>query len=112
MQVRSLGWEDLLEKETATYYSIFAWKIPWTEFLVGYSPWGHKDLDTTEQTHIKITQGQKKNRNFVQDLPVTIYVSMVFDYLLLFHCLGVEQIFQCGIAILTLDLLHLGGLFF
>ena len=27
----SLGWEDLLEKEMATYSSILAWKIPWTE---------------------------------------------------------------------------------
>ena len=27
----SLGWEDTLEKEMATYSSIFAWKIPWTE---------------------------------------------------------------------------------
>ena len=30
-QVQSLGWEDLLEKETATHSSILAWKIPWTE---------------------------------------------------------------------------------
>ena len=30
-QVRSLGWEDLLEKEVATHTSILAWKIPWTE---------------------------------------------------------------------------------
>ena len=30
-QVRSLGWEDLLEKEMATHSSILAWKIPWTE---------------------------------------------------------------------------------
>ena len=30
-QVRSLGWEDPLEKEMATYSSILAWKIPWTE---------------------------------------------------------------------------------
>ena len=30
-QVRSLGWEDLLEKERATHSSILAWKIPWTE---------------------------------------------------------------------------------
>ena len=30
-QVRSLGWEDLLEKEMATHSSIIAWKIPWTE---------------------------------------------------------------------------------
>jgi len=29
-RVRSLGQEDLLEKEMATY-SILAWKIPWTE---------------------------------------------------------------------------------
>ena len=29
--VRSLGWEDLLEKEMATHPSILAWKIPWTE---------------------------------------------------------------------------------
>ena len=30
-QVRFLGQEDLLEKETAIYSSILAWKIPWTE---------------------------------------------------------------------------------
>ena len=29
--VRSLGPEDLLEKETATHFSILAWRIPWTE---------------------------------------------------------------------------------
>ena len=29
--VRSLGWEDPLEKEMATHCSILAWKIPWTE---------------------------------------------------------------------------------
>ena len=29
--VRSLGWEDPLEKEMATHYSTHAWKIPWTE---------------------------------------------------------------------------------
>ena len=29
--VRSLGWEDPLEKGMATYTSILAWKIPWTE---------------------------------------------------------------------------------
>jgi len=27
-QVRSLGWEDPLEKEMATHSSIFAWRIP------------------------------------------------------------------------------------
>ena len=30
-QVRSLGWEDPLEEETATHSSILAWRIPWAE---------------------------------------------------------------------------------
>ena len=28
---KTLGWEDLLEKEMATHSSIIAWKIPWME---------------------------------------------------------------------------------
>ena len=31
-------WEDPLEEEMATHYSILAWEIPWKEDLVGYSP--------------------------------------------------------------------------
>ena len=30
-RVRSLGWEDPLEKETAIHSGTTAWKIPWTE---------------------------------------------------------------------------------
>ena len=33
MWVRSLGWEDPLEKERATHASILAWKTPRTEEL-------------------------------------------------------------------------------
>ena len=41
-----------LEKEMAAHSSILAWKIPCTEEPgVGYSPWGHKEWDTTEQLH-------------------------------------------------------------
>ena len=29
--IRSLGWEDPLEKEMATHSSTLAWRIPWTE---------------------------------------------------------------------------------
>ena len=32
--VRSLGWEDPLEKEKATHSSILAWRIPWTIYGV------------------------------------------------------------------------------
>ena len=50
-QVRSLGWEDPLEKVMATYSRNLAWKIPWMEEPGRYSPWGCKELDTTEQLH-------------------------------------------------------------
>ena len=38
--VPSLGWEDPLEKGTATHSSFLAWRIPWT--------WACKESDTTE----------------------------------------------------------------
>ena len=41
--VQSLGWEDPLEKGTATHSSILAYRIPWTR----YSPQGCKESDTT-----------------------------------------------------------------
>ena len=50
MWVQSLGWEDLLEESMAMHASILAWRISWTEEPVGYSPWGHKELDMTEAT--------------------------------------------------------------
>ena len=51
MQIRSLGQEDPLEEEMATHSSIFAWEISQTEEPGGlYSPWGHKESDTTEAT--------------------------------------------------------------
>ena len=46
--VRSMCWEDPLEKEMVTQSSILAWRIPWTEEPGGYSPWCCKELDMTE----------------------------------------------------------------
>ena len=40
--VLSLGWEDPLEKETATLSSILAWRIPWTEVLGGLQSRGSR----------------------------------------------------------------------
>ena len=46
--VGSLGLEDPLEKGMATHASILVWNIPCTEESDRLSPWGHKELDTTE----------------------------------------------------------------
>ena len=48
-RVRSLCWEDPLEKNMATHSSLLAWRIPWTRSLAGYSPWSHKESDMTAQ---------------------------------------------------------------
>ena len=48
--VQSLGQEDSLEEEMATYSSILAWKLPCVHAcqrsLAGYHPWGRKESDT------------------------------------------------------------------
>ena len=46
-QDRFLGWEDPLEMEMATHFSILAWEIPWTEELGGLQTMGPQVLDTT-----------------------------------------------------------------
>ena len=51
-QVRYLDPENPLEEEMATHSSILAWIIPRTGDLVGCSPQGHNELDTTEQLHM------------------------------------------------------------
>ena len=56
MRVPSLGQEDPLEENLATHSSILAWRIPidrgawWA-----YSPWGGKELDTTEQLTLSLS---------------------------------------------------------
>ena len=50
MRVQSLAQKDPLEEGMATHSRILAWRIPWREELVGYSPWGRRESDTTEAT--------------------------------------------------------------
>ena len=46
--VQSMGLEDPLEKVMAILSSILTWRIP-QRSLAGCRPWGHKELNTTEQ---------------------------------------------------------------
>ena len=51
--VRSLGWEDTLEKGKATHSSILAWRIPWTVQSIGSQRVGHdRAMITFTQTWI------------------------------------------------------------
>ena len=46
-QVRSLSWEDPLEKGMATHSNILAWEIPWTE-----EPDGLLTVESQSQTRL------------------------------------------------------------
>ena len=55
-QVRSLGWEDSLEKGIATHSSISCLENPHGQrSLAGYNPKGQEELDMTERLSISIT---------------------------------------------------------
>ena len=54
--VQSLGWEDSLEKETATHSNILAWEIPRTEEPGRLQSMGvAKELDMTDRLNKTVT---------------------------------------------------------
>ena len=55
-RVRSLGWEDPLEKEVATHSSTLAWRIPWKE----------------EPGRLQSTGSQRAGHNCVTSLSFTL----------------------------------------
>ena len=61
-QVRSLGQEDSPEKEMATHSSILAWGIPWMGSLAGCSPWGHKEMQLSDEHQVR-SYGGRENRS-------------------------------------------------
>ena len=61
-QVRSLGQEDLLEKEMAAHSSILAWEIPWTEESGGLQSMGSDMTKRTEHASRCKSPPMKKNR--------------------------------------------------
>ena len=56
------------EKAMAPHSSTLAWKIPWTEELVGCSPWGRYESDTTEWLHFHFSLSRigEGNGNLLQ----------------------------------------------
>ena len=64
--VRSLGWEDPLEKGKATHSSILAWRILWTVY-------SHKELGTTERLSFSLSHeayDRVQSLTFKLELPV------------------------------------------
>ena len=68
--VWSLSQEDHPKKEMPTHSSILAWRIPWIEDLVGYSPWSHKDSDTAKRLMLSLSLSRQckwKGKEIMQE---------------------------------------------
>ena len=53
--VPSLGWEDPLEKEMQPTPVLLPGEFHGQRSLVVYSPWGHKEVDMTEQLTLSLS---------------------------------------------------------
>ena len=85
--VRSLGWEDPMEKGMATHSSILAWRIPW----------GCKESDTTERLSLTGLKIVVNSRAVIRSLTRTaspkwlrcfFFLSFFFSYLFFQITLG------------------------
>ena len=72
--VQSLGWEDPLEKATATHSSILAWRIPRTVCIVH----GVAELDMSERLPLSVPaphwpiSGERKLTNLLTGLTLQL----------------------------------------
>ena len=78
MWVPSLGWEDLLQEEMATHFSILAWKIPSTEEPGGLQSMGSQSripLSThSTETAIAVSVWMTASTPYVRGVSSVIFV--------------------------------------
>ena len=91
---RSLGREDLLEEEMATYFSVLAWEIPWTEEPGGLQSMGlqrvgdhwdtkwqqilHSSPDLLPHATTTHPKEQKQSREFISQLKIFTSYSWIW----------------------------------
>ena len=80
-QVRSLGWEDPLEKEMATHSSIPAWRIPWTEEPGGLQSTGSQRVRHDWATYITIYM-----KYHLQQKKILTFLKFSFNFTYRIHC--------------------------
>ena len=67
-RVWSLGWEDPLEKEMATHFSILAWRIPWTEEHGGLQSTGSQSVGHNWATSLSFFLRELKKKKTLKNL--------------------------------------------
>ena len=76
MRVRNLGGEDPLEKDIATYSSIIAWRIPWTEEPAGLHSIGSKSQIQLKQLSMRILEGSLRPTSLRSLSNITFLTSL------------------------------------
>ena len=85
-----VGWEDPLEKEIATYSSVLAWRIPWTEEPGGLHCMGSQRVGRRTKDQIaNICWIMKKAREFQKN----IYFCFI-DYATAFDCVDHNKLWK------------------
>ena len=94
-RVQSLGWEDHLEKRTATHSSILAWRIPWTE----------------EPGELQSMGLQRAGHDWATNSFTTFQYSIAYIYHIFFICLSVDEHLGCVyvLAIVNSAAMNIGG---
>ena len=70
IQIRSLGWEDLLEEEKTTHSNILAWEIPWTEEPGRLQSMGLQRVGSDLAT--------KQQQQYIYILGIYMYIYIVY----------------------------------
>ena len=91
--------EDSLEKGMAKHSNILAWTIPWTEELVCYNLWDHKELDMTEQVTFHTSYLMNCLFKF---LPIIIWL-LDLRFLIFFVCSGYKSSDTCFVYFLQVS---------
>ena len=91
MQVRSLDWVDLLEKEMSTHSSILAWEIPWTEEPGQLQPIGSQRVRYYSTLH------NRDNRYIVVSHFYLCFLNSIGSaaYFHMFICLHFSSLVMC-----------------
>ena len=86
--VRSLGWEEPLEKEMANHSSTLAGRFHGWRSMVGYSPSGCSESYTTERLHFHISLYPAMEEFGILTVQQTIsLITLLTDYIFLFQLL-------------------------
>ena len=103
-RVQSLGQEDPLEKEMAPHSILLPGKSHGQRSLVGYSPWGHRESDTTERlhSHVHFRRCSVILAPFVEELkflPLKCFFTFVKMWTYFFEYISVSVMFYWSVSL-------------